>query len=109
MASFHFPPLQEGRQVDPATRISFYGMQPEVLDVAQMTLNGSHVGLPNRRSTMTYLVREGDVSFDIEGHQVQAGPGDIVSVPPMHRRELRGTARMFVITDPPFDPADEGP
>lgn len=102
-------PAASSRQFEPDDGITIFdhGVSDEQLSVVRAELHGFHVGLPNRRSTTTYVVTDGRAQITVDGQAFDVEPGDMVVTQVGVRRELSGTASLLIINAPAFDPADE--
>lgn len=96
-----------GRSPDEHTEFFDFQTSNAVHDIVLARLEGEHDGGVNRRSTFTYAVKSGSLTVSIDGTNTKANAGDVVTVEPGLHKVLNGTAELFIICSPPFDPADE--
>ena len=95
------------REPDDAITIHKHGIDDGNVGVVRADLHGTHVGQPNRRSSMIYALTSGTIEFTVGDETFTANTGDIVTAPPNTRRQLSGNATLVIISSPAFDPADE--
>ena len=98
----------ESFQVDEATVIKKYGPGTKDYDVVEISVNGRHGTMMNRKSTKTYYILSGTGSFKIDDENYEVEAADMISVNPGSRLSIEGRdLRALIITNPPFDANDE--
>jgi mannose-6-phosphate isomerase-like protein (cupin superfamily) len=64
----------------------------------------------HERLTEVYLCVRGHGVLEVDGHELQLGPREAVTIPRGSRHQLRNASddelELYILAHPPFDPAD---
>jgi mannose-6-phosphate isomerase-like protein (cupin superfamily) len=71
------------------------------------TETGHNQEFYDQQSTFTYIVLEGKGKFYLDDEEVEANPGDIISIEPNTRIYYKGKLRMILLTTPAWKPENE--
>ena len=72
------------------------------------TINGTNPKMMHKKSTWSYLIIDGEVTFHIdENNPITLTQGDTITLPPETIYYFEGNGSFYTICDPPFTPEDD--